>query len=288
MNVITASYASSDSDVENNSDDSAECSRQNTQPIECESGDVESPQQHKQECSSRPQPISQQVNTSQNPKVNLSGFSKQLFSLHMPGSCQDQRSSVLVDSTDNSQTSLSTESQNVTYVSGTKRSNTKVKPQQRTTITALDNSAASGRKETVMPYIPKAKRKKYAGEQECLGKISSNNLPNSPSLVFKNAQFFPKKTISHYFAPKRRLIHLDAHQGCINKISWNPCYKDFLLSASMDTTVKIWSIGLMPTCVWETAHSQAVKDAKWSVDGLNVLSCGYDKFLRITDVNKGN
>lgn len=62
-----------------------------------------------------------------------------------------------------------------------------------------------------------------------------------------------------------------------------------LASAGMDHTVCIWN-------VWSrdqkrarilNCHHAAVKDVKWSDDGLFVLSCGYDCTSRLVDVEKG-
>lgn len=57
----------------------------------------------------------------------------------------------------------------------------------------------------------------------------------------------------------------------------------------MDNTVCIWN-------VWSSVkkrarifnlHQAAVKDVKWSAQGLSVLSCGYDCTSRLADVEKG-
>lgn len=62
-----------------------------------------------------------------------------------------------------------------------------------------------------------------------------------------------------------------------------------LASAGMDHTVCIWN-------VWSSGkkqarilncHQSAVKDVKWSQQGLSVLSCGYDCTSRLVDVEKG-
>lgn len=62
-----------------------------------------------------------------------------------------------------------------------------------------------------------------------------------------------------------------------------------LASAGMDHTICIWN-------VWSrdqkkvrvlNYHNAAVKDVKWSKQGLSILSCGYDCSSRLIDVERG-
>ena len=86
---------------------------------------------------------------------------------------------------------------------------------------------------------------------------------------------------------------LQGHSGAINNIKWcSSQYSHLLLTCSMDATVKIWNVFTTSTsdkCVQVfPQHSKAVKDAVWTTDGKNVLSCGYDKTVRLLDVVKGS
>ncbi|XP_028418908.1 WD repeat-containing protein 25-like [Dendronephthya gigantea] len=147
-------------------------------------------------------------------------------------------------------------------------------------VTKVNRGTIGG--DMIMPYIPKAKRAKIECEKH--GK-DKNDFSNA---FFKRAKSFSKENILHYHAPEKRFVNFDAHQGPINKISWNPSFQDFLLSASMDGLVKVWNVESKPSCLREVNfHTQAVKDAKWSDDGLKILSGGYDKYTRIIDVSSG-
>ena len=203
----------------------------------------------------------------------------------------DQKTSFSVVLSNNPKQSTDTIRQGVSNVMGAEKTDTgkALKAEQNfNCTTTLGNTVPCSRKDNVLPYIPKAKRKKCAGEQESRKGKSSNDFINPLSLALKKEKMISKKTTCSYHAPKRRLIHFDAHKKCINRISWNPCFQDILLSASMDGVVKIWNIEATLSCVQHVSvHTQAVKDAKWSIDGLNILSGGYDKFSRITDVNAG-
>ena len=81
------------------------------------------------------------------------------------------------------------------------------------------------------------------------------------------------------------------HAGVINKIAWcsAPSFSHLILSASMDSTVRVWNAwGQHQVCVRTlTTHTKAVRDAQWSEDGRQVLSCSYDRTAAITDVQTG-
>ncbi|GKV49062.1 hypothetical protein SLEP1_g55833 [Rubroshorea leprosula] len=62
-----------------------------------------------------------------------------------------------------------------------------------------------------------------------------------------------------------------------------------LASAGMDHTICIWNVwsrGQKKSRVFNF-HNGAVKDVKWSQQGLFVLSCGYDCSSKLIDVEKG-
>lgn len=57
----------------------------------------------------------------------------------------------------------------------------------------------------------------------------------------------------------------------------------------MDHTICIWNVwsrDQKKACVL-SVHNSAVKDVKWSQQGLSVLSCGYDCSSRLVDIEKG-
>ncbi|KAJ8309167.1 hypothetical protein KUTeg_014041, partial [Tegillarca granosa] len=92
---------------------------------------------------------------------------------------------------------------------------------------------------------------------------------------------------SKNYSPVKLEQELFAHEGAINKVKWNiPNYSHLFLSASMDTTVKIWNIWsqLNPCLKVINVHSKAVKDAEWSICGKKILSCSYDRKAIVTDV----
>ncbi|XP_046852326.1 WD repeat-containing protein 25-like [Xenia sp. Carnegie-2017] len=138
-----------------------------------------------------------------------------------------------------------------------------------------------------MPYISKAKRIKLLCKNTNKEIISEDLRQDDHTLLFKNARTLSPSNNFSYRAPKRRLSQTTAHKGCINRISWNPCYQNHLLSASMDSLLKIWNTeSAVVTCIKLVhCHSLAIKDARWCLDGMKILSASYDKSSKITDVN---
>jgi hypothetical protein len=296
MHAIVSSYGSSDSDEEINPGQDAVWTEYSSQHKQCEST-----HNLRHEYIGSVQNVKHQHNPGHGNVLgsgsiigspdSQSNYSQVVEKVKLPVHGPGQRlPAVLTD--DSEQTAQRhTTNQGMRNLIGTKKTDDTekvLKPQQNFDTTTLGNCVPCSRKDNVLPYIPKAKRRKHSSEQQSTADENSSRDINPLSLVLKKEKLFSKETISCYHAPKRKLIHFVAHQKCINKISWNPCFQDLLLSASMDSVVKIWNIETKPSCVQQlSGHTQAVKDAKWNIDGLNILSGGYDKFSRITDINAG-
>ncbi|KAL6202266.1 hypothetical protein ACLB2K_025974 [Fragaria x ananassa] len=89
--------------------------------------------------------------------------------------------------------------------------------------------------------------------------------------------------------PERMSVGLNRHTKAVNALHWSPSHAHLLASASMDHTTCIWNVWNSDQKVARVLnfHNAAVKDVKWSWDGLFVLSCGYDSISRLVDVEKG-
>ncbi|OAE21272.1 hypothetical protein AXG93_868s1090 [Marchantia polymorpha subsp. ruderalis] len=91
--------------------------------------------------------------------------------------------------------------------------------------------------------------------------------------------------------PKGLVCQLEGHIKGINAARWSPTHASLLASAGMDNLARIWN-------VWNasdqqmvqqlSSHTAAVKDIQWSTDGKHLLSCGFDKVARLTDVEYGS
>ncbi|KAL8611150.1 hypothetical protein ACOMHN_064440 [Nucella lapillus] len=173
---------------------------------------------------------------------------------------------------------------------------------------------ASG--DTSMPYSSFPKRQQYdrnisvhrntncanqnSATSTSSGYISRNDSRKSDLLVsdskVKVYEVHPKisphlnRHQSNHCACK--ILHRWAgHTAVINRIAWcnNPSFSHLILSASMDSTVRVWNAwGQQEPCVRTlTTHTKAVRDAEWSSDGRQVLSSSYDRTAAVTDVQTG-
>ncbi|GLU23513.1 hypothetical protein SLE2022_395110 [Rubroshorea leprosula] len=122
--------------------------------------------------------------------------------------------------------------------------------------------------------------------QSVMGSISDSDLPHDiPSLL-------RQKTNGHAQLSQiseRLSCALHGHTKAVNAIHWSPSHAHLLASAGMDHTICIWNVwsrGQKKSRVFNF-HNGAVKDVKWSQQGLFVLSCGYDCSSKLIDVEKG-
>ncbi|KAK7105024.1 WD repeat-containing protein 25-like [Littorina saxatilis] len=187
------------------------------------------------------------------------------------------------------------------------------------------DSAESRKRKFESPWIPKKHEKvqsldtsKTRRHKESHKKCGRTNYPDSPvsssdsyqshgAGAEKHTPLQSDLTVKVYTVHPKISPHLNrhhgnhcaskeshrwaAHTGVINRISWCSVasFSHLLLSASMDSTVRVWNAwGQQTQCVRTlTPHSTAVRDAQWSVDGRRVLSCSYDRTAAITDVHTG-
>ncbi|CAM8906299.1 unnamed protein product [Rhodiola kirilowii] len=88
--------------------------------------------------------------------------------------------------------------------------------------------------------------------------------------------------------PERLSVSLNGHSNAVNTIQWSPTHSHLLASAGMDNTVCIWNAWSQDQKAQVlNNHTAAVKDVKWSAQGLSVLSCGYDCTSRLVDIERG-
>ncbi|KAL3503354.1 hypothetical protein ACH5RR_037803 [Cinchona calisaya] len=119
-----------------------------------------------------------------------------------------------------------------------------------------------------------------------LGTISESDLPRT---VLSKLRHQTKGRANLGQIPEAVSITLHGHTKPVNTVQWSRSHVHLLASAGMDHTVNIWN-------VWGREqkrarvlnfHKAAVKDVKWSEQGLFVLSCGYDCSSRLIDVERG-
>ncbi|CAM6095099.1 unnamed protein product [Calypogeia fissa] len=111
-----------------------------------------------------------------------------------------------------------------------------------------------------------------------------------PYHVLKTLRNIVPHAANYNRLPKGRVAQLEGHTKGVNAVRWSPTHVSLLASAGMDHQAIVWN-------VWAnqgqqmlrrlSSHKAAVKDIQWTVDGRFLLSCGFDKTCRLTDVDLG-
>lgn len=84
-------------------------------------------------------------------------------------------------------------------------------------------------------------------------------------------------------------VSLTGHTKAVNCVDWSQSHAHLLASAGMDHTIhvfNVWNKGNTTARVFKF-HTAAVKDVRWSLNGLSLLSGGFDCSLRLVDVEEG-
>jgi pre-mRNA-processing factor 17 len=90
------------------------------------------------------------------------------------------------------------------------------------------------------------------------------------------------------FIPKACIHTWTGHTQGVSAIRLFPDTGHLLLSASMDTKIKLWDVYTHGNCLRTFhGHLQAVKDVTFSNDGTKFLSCGYDRQVKLWDTETG-
>ena len=82
------------------------------------------------------------------------------------------------------------------------------------------------------------------------------------------------------------------HTKAITRIQWHPSLDtNTIASSSLDGQIIIWNSSAKDSSIKSNqcfnGHTEAVKDLKWSRDGMSLLTASFDKTCKILDSNTG-
>ncbi|RIB21884.1 WD40-repeat-containing domain protein [Gigaspora rosea] len=145
---------------------------------------------------------------------------------------------------------------------------------------------------TPTPYftVDKNRRAKDQTSKEIKGYVSKRARLqlNNKNLEIQNENGSTASKERSSSIPRRQIISLPKeHIKGVNSLLWCGSFGQVLASASMDRTVRIWDIFRSKKCVRVIKHDGAVKDIRWSINFNNLLSGGYDKIAKLSDIETG-
>jgi pre-mRNA-processing factor 17 len=90
------------------------------------------------------------------------------------------------------------------------------------------------------------------------------------------------------FMPRSRVHRFTYHTSSVTNVEMFPAYGHMILSASLDTTLRVWSLSGDRQCLQTyIGHTQGVRDCTFTRDGLKFVSACYGRRLKLWDTEKG-
>ena len=90
------------------------------------------------------------------------------------------------------------------------------------------------------------------------------------------------------YIPKTCIHTWSGHTKGVNAIRLFPGSGHLMLSASMDTRVKLWDVYHEGKCLRTfMGHGASVRDVQFNNDGTKILSAGYDRHMKMWDTETG-
>ncbi|KAF8512893.1 WD40-repeat-containing domain protein [Gautieria morchelliformis] len=114
---------------------------------------------------------------------------------------------------------------------------------------------------------------------------NKRGVPGQETLTFHGKQM---TDYQETFIPKTCVHNWTGHTQGVSVIRLLPQTSHLLLSGSIDTKLNLWDVYTSGACLRTfMGHNKAVKDVTFSNDGRKILSCGYDRQMRLWDAETG-
>ncbi|XP_055334696.1 pre-mRNA-processing factor 17-like [Paramacrobiotus metropolitanus] len=152
--------------------------------------------------------------------------------------------------------------------------------------------------EEIQEFLAKKKRRQRTHEEKPLEETSQLHIKNAYDYMGRSFLHIPQdvgvnlrseEAPDKCYIPKNLLHTWAGHNRGVAAIRWFPKSGHLLLSAGMDTKVKLWQVYGDRECVRSyVGHRQAVRDVNFNNTGTQFLSSAYDRWIKLWDTEKGD
>lgn len=185
------------------------------------------------------------------------------------------------------------ETVNTRETENTEKNNTIIDVTQRKRKIDLDPASDTGANKRPKIDAPIAVPGRYISKREREAMKATDSSPATSTSLCDNAVALQLEVPPHIQdalssslpnkVPSRSTFQRKLYSSAVSAVRWRPVTGTLLATSSLDGNVVL--IDLHGTVVRHWTHSAAIKDVQWHVNGEHLISGGFDKSVRVTDIN---